>query len=97
VVDGGTVVYEASLSAPNVREGVRTIAFPASRIAAESGTPKAANTALLGALTALGLHGVPEDKVLEALDASFSAKPALVQRNRKVYEAAHGWAEGNLR
>jgi len=97
VVDGGTVVYEASLSAPKVREGVRTIAFPASRIAAESGTPKAANTALLGALTALGLHGVPEDKVLEALDASFSAKPALVQRNRKVYEAAYGWAKGNVR
>jgi 2-oxoisovalerate ferredoxin oxidoreductase beta subunit len=93
---GGVVIFEASLPEPKAREGVRVMAFPASRIAAEAGTPKAANTALLGALTALGLHGLPEDAVLQALDASFAAKPALVERNRKVYRAAFDWARNNL-
>ncbi len=93
---GGVVIYEASLPEPRVKEGVRVLSFPASRIAAEAGTPKAANTALLGALTALGLHGLPEEKVLQALDASFAAKPALVERNRKVYQAAFAWAKSNL-
>lgn len=96
VAPGGVLLYEASLPRPVSREDARVLAFPASRIAAEAGTPKAANTAFLGALTALGLHGLSEEKVLEALDASFSAKPALVERNRKVYQAAYEWARGNL-
>jgi len=93
---GGTIIYEASLPRPEAAGGVRVLGFPANRIAAESGTPKAANTALLGALTALDLHGLPEEVVLESLDASFSAKPALVERNRKVYSAAFEWAKSNL-
>ncbi len=96
VPSGGTIIYEASLPRPEANEGVRVLAFPASQVAAEAGTPKAANTALLGALTALGLHDLPEDKVLEALDESFAAKPALVERNRKVYQAAFAWARENL-
>jgi 2-oxoisovalerate ferredoxin oxidoreductase beta subunit len=96
VLPGGTMLYEASLPRPNVEEGVRLLAFPAMRIALESGTPKAANTALLGAMSALGLHGLPEEKVLEALDDSFSSKPHLVERNRKVYRAACDWAKDNL-
>ncbi|HQN76108.1 MAG TPA: 2-oxoacid:acceptor oxidoreductase family protein, partial [Methanomassiliicoccales archaeon] len=93
---GGVVIYEASLPEPKAREGVRVMAFPAARIAAEAGTPKAANTALLVALTALDLHGLPLEKVLAALDASFAAKPALVERNRKVFQAAFDWAKNNL-
>jgi 2-oxoisovalerate ferredoxin oxidoreductase beta subunit len=96
VPDGGVVIYESSLPEPKVRPGVRVMGFPATRIAAEAGTPKAANTALLGALTALELHGLSEGKVLLALDASFAAKPALVERNRKVYQAAFDWARNNL-
>jgi len=96
VPQGGVVLHEASLPRPIARDGVRVLAFPASKIAAEAGTPKAANTALLGALTALDLHGLPEEKVLLALDASFAAKPALVDRNRKVYQAAYAWAKENL-
>ena len=71
--------------------GVTLRPFPAMRIAEESGTPKAANTAFLGAMVELGLLGMPEADVLAALDASFSEKPALVERNRKVYEAAKAW------
>lgn len=93
---GGSVIYEASLPRPEVRDGVRLMAFPASKIAADNGTPKAANTALLGALTALNVHGLPEEMILAALDASFAAKPQLVERNRKVYRAAFDWAKQNL-
>jgi 2-oxoisovalerate ferredoxin oxidoreductase beta subunit len=94
VKEGGMVLYEASLPAPGVNEGVRVIAVPAGRIAADNGTPKALNTAFLGAMTALGLHGLTEEKILVALDASFAAKPQLVERNRKVFLAAYDWAKG---
>ena len=93
---GGVMIYEASLPRPEPRDGVRVLAFPASKIAVESGTPKAANTALLGALTAMGLHGLPEEEVLAALDASFAAKPKLVERNRLVYRTAFEWAKNNF-
>jgi len=93
---GGVMIYEASLPHPEPRDGVRVLAFPASKIAAENGTPKAANTALLGALTAMDLHGLPEEQVLAALDASFAAKPKLVERNRKVYQVAFEWTKNNF-
>lgn len=95
---GGILVYDASipLSIP-VPKDVKVYAFPAMKIASENGVPKAANTALLGCLTALGLHGLPEDKILSALDDSFSEKPQLIEKNRKVYNAASAWAMQNLK
>ncbi|MDD1772544.1 MAG: 2-oxoacid:acceptor oxidoreductase family protein [Methanomassiliicoccales archaeon] len=94
VKEGGIMLYESSLPAPAVNEGVKVIAVPAGKIAADNGTPKALNTAFLGAMTALGLHGLPEEKVLAALDASFATKPQLIERNRKVYRAAYDWGKG---
>ena len=95
---GGIVVYDAviplTVSAP---KDVKVYAFPALKIATDNGVPKAANTALLGCLTALGLHGLPEDKILAALDDSFSEKPQLIEKNRKVYNAASSWAKQNLK
>jgi Pyruvate/2-oxoacid:ferredoxin oxidoreductase gamma subunit len=44
----------------------------------------------------LGLLGIPEADVLAALDDSFAEKPALVERNRKVYAAARAWAMEHL-
>jgi len=67
------------------------------RIAADLGVPKAANTALLGALVELGLVEIPEEHVLSSLDESFSARPKLVDVNRRVYAAARAWAAENLR
>lgn len=97
VTEGGTVLYDASIPVEvAVPAGVRMLAFPASRIATENGVPKAANTALLGALNALGLLDLPEEDVLAALDASFSERPALIEKNRKVYGAAKAWAGENF-
>jgi 2-oxoisovalerate ferredoxin oxidoreductase beta subunit len=98
VAPGGVVLYEATIPVEvKVLDGVVMKAFPAMRIAAESGVPKAANTALLGALTALDLLPVDEDHILTALDESFAEKPQLVERNRKVFTAAKAWAAANLR
>jgi 2-oxoisovalerate ferredoxin oxidoreductase beta subunit len=98
VARGGVVIYEDSipldLKAP---EGVTVKAFPAIRIATEAGVPKAANTALLGALIALDLLNIPEKEILNALNDSFAERPALVEKNRKVYEAARSWANANLK
>ena len=57
----------------------------------ELGVPKAANTALLGALVALDLIPVPKDEILKALDKSFKSKQALIEKNRKVFDAAFQW------
>jgi 2-oxoisovalerate ferredoxin oxidoreductase beta subunit len=92
VARGGTVLFEESIPLrPAAPRGVTVTPFPAMRIAEEAGTPKAANTAFLGAMMELGLLGLPEAQVLEALDASFAEKPALVERNRRVYAAARAW------
>jgi 2-oxoisovalerate ferredoxin oxidoreductase beta subunit len=97
VASGGTVLFEESIPLrPASPSGVNVKPFPAMRIAEDMGTPKAANTAFLGAMMELGLLGIPEADVLEALDASFAEKPALVERNRKVYAAARAWAMERL-
>jgi len=97
VAPGGTVLFEESIPLrPASPAGVTVRPFPAMRIAEEAGTPKAANTAFLGAMMELGLLAVQEDEVLEALDASFAEKPALVERNRRVYGAARAWTREHL-
>ena len=72
------------------------IAFPAMKIASDNGVPKAANTAFLGLLSALACWtaggGGPD-----ALDESFAAKPALVEKNQKVFEAAKAWVASNIK
>jgi 2-oxoisovalerate ferredoxin oxidoreductase beta subunit len=95
VAKGGTVLHEASVSMDGKVEGVRMLAFPAAEIAQNAGVPKAANTALLGAMMQLKLIDLPEEQVLAALDSSFASKPALVEKNRKVYESAKAWVKAN--
>jgi 2-oxoisovalerate ferredoxin oxidoreductase beta subunit len=98
VARGGIAVYEASIPLDvKVPEGVRAVAFPATKVASEAGVPKAANTALLGALMQLKLLDISESVVLASLDASFAEKPTLVEKNRKVYNAAKAWAAASLK
>ena len=82
---------------PEVRGDIRVIAFPAMKIAGDNGVPKAANTAFLGCMSALGLIGLPEEHIIEALAESFSSKPALVEKNTKVFEAAKAWVAINIK
>jgi 2-oxoisovalerate ferredoxin oxidoreductase beta subunit len=96
VAPGGTIVHEASVSIDRQVTGVRVVAFPAAEVAQGAGVSKAANTAFLGAMMQMGLIDIPEESVLEALDSSFSSKPSLVEKNRKVYESAKSWVKANL-
>jgi 2-oxoisovalerate ferredoxin oxidoreductase beta subunit len=98
VSKGGVLIYEASLPfKPDVRGDIRVVEFPAMKIAADNGVPKAANTAFLGCMSALGLIGLPEDVLIAALASSFAAKPVLVEKNEKVFEAAKAWVRSNIK
>lgn len=95
VAENGVVIYDIQIPIGNipVRAGVRKIGFPATQLANELGTPKAANTALLGALTALNLLPMPKEAILTALDKSFKSKQALIEKNRKVFDGAYQWMQ----
>ena len=96
VVEGGTILFDASIKADvAIPAGVRVISFPASSIANENGVPKASNTAFLGAMAGLDLLPFAEKNVTDALAESFSARPALVGSNMRVFETAKKWISDN--
>jgi 2-oxoisovalerate ferredoxin oxidoreductase beta subunit len=97
VKDGGVIIYDAQVPVEfDLPKNVKVYAFPAAEIATSKGVPKAANTALLGALISLDLIGLPEETVLTALKESFAAKPKLIQKNIEIVETAKAWMKDNL-
>ena len=97
VKDGGVIIYDAQIPvAFELPKNVAVYAFPAAEIATAKGVPKAANTALLGALIALDLIGLPEDAVLAALKDSFAEKPKLIAKNMAIVDAAKTWMQAHL-
>lgn len=97
VKDGGVIIYDAQVPVEfELPQNVKVYAFPAAEIATSKGVPKAANTALLGALIALDLVGLPEETVLTALKDSFAEKPKLIQKNIEIVETAKAWMRDNL-
>lgn len=94
---GGVIIYDSQIPVEfDLPENVSVYAFPAAEIATSKGVPKAANTALLGALLELDLIGLPEDDVVGALKDSFAKKPALIPKNIEIVEAAKAWMKANL-
>ena len=94
---GGVIIYDAQIPVEfDLPENVSAYAFPAAEIATSKGVPKAANTALLGALLELGLIGLPEDDIVNALKDSFAKKPALISKNMEIVEAAKAWVKDKL-
>jgi len=97
VKTGGVVIYDAQIPVEfDLPRDVTMYAFPAAEIATSHGVPKAANTALLGALLSLDLIGLPEEAVMSALKESFAAKPKLIPKNLEIVEAAKAWVRSNL-
>jgi 2-oxoisovalerate ferredoxin oxidoreductase beta subunit len=93
---GGVIIYDAQIPVEfDLPKNVSVYAFPAAEIATSIGVPKAANTALLGALIALDLIGLPEDAVLTALKDSFAKKPKLIPKNMEIVETAKAWMRDN--
>jgi 2-oxoisovalerate ferredoxin oxidoreductase beta subunit len=95
---GGLVICDALVGvAPGeTPEGVRLVVVPAMELAAKLGVPRAANTVMLAALSFLNATGLPQTKLIEALDASFAKKPKLIPVNRNLFEAATTWCGDNL-
>ncbi len=98
VVPGGAIVVEDEVALPaEARTDLRHVRFPATRIAAELGMAKAANTAMLGALFALGgMKGLDKESLVAALGASLARKPQLLAKNQEILEAAITYCEREL-
>ena len=89
VKPGGLALVDATVNLPKeLPAQVRIVKLPAIDIATANGVPKAANVAILGGLIALDALGIPGHVLIEALERSFAKKPALIELNRKVLQAA---------
>jgi 2-oxoisovalerate ferredoxin oxidoreductase beta subunit len=83
------IIHEDLVEADPSLNGIRHLRFPATRIAADAGLAKAANTAMLGALFGLGgMPGISKEGVLDCVSAGLAKKPELVAKNVEVFEAA---------
>ncbi|MFA4944742.1 MAG: 2-oxoacid:acceptor oxidoreductase family protein [Lentisphaeria bacterium] len=93
---GGVILHDASVTnPPPIPAGVRVATIPAVELADRLGVPQAANTAMLAGLAALDATGLPADRIRQAVLASFAAKPAIQEKNRKVYDETLAWCRQN--
>jgi 2-oxoisovalerate ferredoxin oxidoreductase beta subunit len=93
---GGLLIHDATVPVSQPPPGVRAWAVPAIDLAQQMGVPRAANTIMLAALTYSGATGLPSQAMQQALDASFRTKPVLVEKNRRVFDAALVWCREHL-
>lgn len=90
VPPGGIAIVDETVpeGCAKTADGVRLVRWPAIRLAAELGVPKAANTMMLAALAKLGCTGLKTESLEEALAASFAKKPELGAKNRELFKKA---------
>lgn len=95
---GGTLIYEAAVPAAALPPlpGRRVLAVPANEIVTRMGLPKAANTLMFAALIWSGATALPRAAALAALDAGFAKKPALIPKNRAIFDAGIEWCGQHL-
>jgi len=82
--DGGTLVHEADLVKPVLKEGQRVVAIPSTRIAEEIGRSIVQNIVMLGFFTAVS-QIVTREHMEEAVKASVPA--GTTELNLKAYNA----------
>lgn len=92
VKPGGLLLYDAAMGEVTPPTGVRALAVPATRLAQEGGSARAANTAMVGVLAALGGFDLPERAYREAITCNFAGKESVVQANLAVFDHARAWA-----
>jgi 2-oxoisovalerate ferredoxin oxidoreductase beta subunit len=91
---GGTVIVDSTVPLTvKTAIGVRVVSVPAIDLSLKMGVPQAANTIMLAALARLEVTGLKSGHLLEALDASFKKKPALVEKNRLLFSEAVAWMD----
>ena len=91
VKPGGGLLYNAAIGEFPAPAGVRSLAVPALELAREGGNPKAANTAMVGVLAALGGLGLSDESYLQSIAANFAGKEKLVQQNQAIFRLARRW------
>jgi 2-oxoisovalerate ferredoxin oxidoreductase beta subunit len=92
VKKGGVIIYDAVMGDVPIPDGVKGYAVPASDIAKEAGSEKAANTVMLGVLVGLGVTRLDMSVYEAALEENFSDKPKLIPMNKKALELGAAWA-----
>ena len=92
VKPGGLLLYNAAIGDFEAPAGVRALAVPAAELAKEGGSARAANTAMVGVLAALGGFDLPEPAYREAFASQFAGKESVVKTNLAVFELARQWA-----
>lgn len=93
VKKGGVIVYDSVCGEFTVPEGVRALCIPAVELAKEAGSPKAANTVMLGVLSGLGVTKLPDDVFEKALEDSFGDKVKLIPVNKKALAIGFEWGK----
>jgi 2-oxoisovalerate ferredoxin oxidoreductase beta subunit len=96
VKKGGVILYDSTIGEFDAPDGVRTNSVPALEIAKNAGTEKAANTAMLGVMMALGDTKLPDDMFSAAISETFAQKPKLIPVNLKILNAGAEWAKNNI-
>ncbi|OPZ29504.1 MAG: 2-oxoglutarate oxidoreductase subunit KorB [Lentisphaerae bacterium ADurb.BinA184] len=97
VVPGGKVFYDATVGDVTLPDSLEATAVPAFELATACSAAKAANTAMLGAVAACGLAGIPRDTFRAVVGHSFAGKPAVQVLNQRVFDAACDWIDTHPR
>ncbi|MDR1519905.1 MAG: 2-oxoacid:acceptor oxidoreductase family protein [Planctomycetota bacterium] len=90
----GLILYDDAIEGAKLPAGAAAHAVPARALASEAGNLRAANTVMLGALSAFGVTGLEREFFLAALDDNFAGKPKLIGLNRQAFGLAEKWAAG---
>jgi 2-oxoisovalerate ferredoxin oxidoreductase beta subunit len=96
VKEGGLIFYDSNIGSFDAPKDIKTIPVPAKEIAKDNGVVRAANTAMLGVIMALGVTDLPNKVFREALEHTFHHKPELISANLVILDAAADWARKTL-
>ncbi|MDK2892260.1 2-oxoacid:acceptor oxidoreductase family protein [Methanohalophilus sp.] len=96
VKKGGLILYDSTVGNFEAPTDVRAINVPATQIAKEGGSEKAANTVMLGVLMHLGVTRLSMENYVAAIEETFKEKEKLISFNQNMLKAGAKWAMENL-
>ncbi|ADP77219.1 ketoisovalerate ferredoxin oxidoreductase, beta subunit; ketoisovalerate ferredoxin oxidoreductase, gamma subunit [Methanothermus fervidus DSM 2088] len=90
------ILYDSTTFRFEEPTDLNIIAVPALKIAKKEGIKRAANTAMLGALTELNLINISKDSFKSAIKMAFQGKDKIINKNLEIFEKGAKWARENL-
>lgn len=96
VAPGGMIFSDSEINAPENTNGTHSVRLPAFKIASDSGIPRAANTAMIGALAATDFLEIPLDTFHFILKSVFDNKPEMLKKNTEVFNTAYDWTRQHI-